>query len=62
MNALTILGEIKKQQTILQVTRDDLIRITGWSSATYKRRMAHPEAITLGELTAICNYLNIKSI
>ena len=62
MNALTILGEIKKQQTILQVTRDDLIRITGWSSATYKRRMADPEKITLGELTAICNYLNIKTL
>lgn len=42
--------------------RDDLIRITGWSSATYKRRMAHPEAITLGEMTEICNYLNIKTI
>lgn len=62
MNALSILGEIRKQQTILKATRDDLIRVTGWSKATYKRRMANPETITLGELTEICNYLDIKTL
>lgn len=62
MNAWKILGEIKKQQTILQVPDADLIRVSGMSPATYKRRMKDPDRMSIGEMTAICNYLGIKSL
>ena len=62
MKPINILGEIKKRQTILGVTRSDLMRVTGWSPQTYARRMAKPDRITLGELAEICNYLGIKQI
>lgn len=62
MDERVILGEIKKQQTILQVSDSDLMRITGWSRQTLKRRFDNPRTIRVGELTTICNYLNIKSI
>lgn len=62
MKPINILGEIKKQMTILQVSRSDLMRITGWSPQTYARRMKEPERITLGEFAEICNYLGINHI
>ena len=61
MNARTILGEIRKRQTEVEANDKDLIRITGWSSSTYRRRVNNPETITLGELIEICNYLGIKN-
>lgn len=61
MNARTILGEIRKRQTEVEANDKDLIRITGWSRSTYRRRVNNPETITLGELIEICNYLGIKS-
>lgn len=61
MNARSILGEIRKRQTEVEANDNDLIRVTGWSRPTYRRRVKNPETMTLGELVEICNYLGIKS-
>ena len=60
MNARTFLGEIRKRQTELEATDNDLIRVTGWSRSTYRRRVKNPETITIGEWIELCNYLGIK--
>ena len=62
MNARTILGEIRKRQTEVEATDNDLIRVAGWSRSTYRRRVKDPETMTLGELVELCNYLGIKHI
>lgn len=60
MKPEAIKGEIKKQMEILHVTRDDLIRATGLSRATFARRMASPGNLTLEELGTICSYLGME--
>ena len=62
MSPIHIIGEIKKQQTILKVSDAELIKVTGISPATYRRRISNPETFTRGEVSTICNYLNIRTI
>lgn len=60
MTALQILGKIRQKQTELRVTDRDLMRITGWSRSTLRRRMAEPGSMTVNELLSIFGYLNIR--
>lgn len=60
MTALQILGKIRQKQTELEVTDKDLMRITGWSRSTFRRRIAQPGSMTVDELLSIFGYLNIK--
>lgn len=62
MNALSVLGEIRKRQTET-LTRDaDLMKVAGWSRKVFRDRMNNPHKITLGELVDICNYLQIHNL
>ena len=60
MTSLEILGEIRKQQTIVKATDKDLTRAAGISEKTFKRKTADPDRFTLGEVVAIYNYLGMN--
>ena len=60
MTALNIKAEIVKAMVNLEVTEEDIMRVTGWSRKVFKSRWADFSTVRLNELQAIAGYLNME--
>lgn len=60
MTALNIKAEIVKAMVNLEVTEEDIMRVTGWSRKVFKARWADFSTVRLNELQAITGYLNME--
>ena len=60
MTALNIKAEIVKAMVNLEVTEEDIMRVTGWSRKVFKSRWADFSTVRLNELQAITGYLNME--
>lgn len=55
----TLLTEVRAQRARLELDQKDLAAAMGMHPETLKRRLAHPEDISLGELVKMCSALKV---
>lgn len=60
MNALEIMGEIRKEMEVKEVKLSRIVQLMDCSTATAYRRLRNPELLTIDDLERIGSYLNMK--